>query len=367
MEYIGRDQEIPFQLPQWKVTFDGQFFLGHKPGKRSGKTLPFTGEFDWAGYHWKVPGVYSCREGLVVDLCMEVDPDQLRAFQDKWNLTRGNDDESRFSLETQMAIQAENPFCFSYSPQLVVNGRTLQRSKGCGVCYAPFEGAVGTDMEAQWVVEHYQLDKTKAWFLWRWCFPWEKSEVGWKGLLLQLGIRKLFTLSLRLQGEPARLPGKPFQVGGPGDTAQLVDPTTGEHYTLTVVGNEATTLNQGIPQGALPENWEFPTCYRELSYTLEPDPPKGVLTLRDYGEGDRPRVGEPLPGKNAPRGVGAATIGIIGGADGPTAVFVSKKSGSQTHVACSSLHFQPVEEVTWLPVFQGPRVPDFQICLRKIM
>ncbi len=365
MEYIPEGKEADIILPTWKVTFGGQFFIHRKTREPSGKPLPFSGEFDWAGRHWLVPGVYCCREGLVVDLCMEVDPEQLQAVRDKWNLTPENDDESRFSREKLIAIQAENPFHFSYSPQLVVNGETLQRSRGCGVCYAPFEGAVGTDLEAQWVVEHYQLDKTKGWYLWRWSFPWVKQGKSVKGFLAWLGLRKLFTLSLRLHGDPVCVPGKCFQVEGPGDTAQLDDPTSGKCYTLTVVENEARTLNSVVPKEMLPESWEYPNCYRELSYTLEPEPPEGYLTLQDCAKGDQPRMGAPLQLQKVSRGAGAASIGIIGGADGPTAIFVAGKEKLQNHTACSSFHFQPVEEVNWLPVFHKQTAEDTMVVLKK--
>ncbi len=365
MGHIPEEKETKLIFPTWKVTFGGQFFVHRKTREPSGKPLPFSGEFDWAGRHWLVPGVYCCREGLVVDLCMEVDPDELRAVWDKWNLTPENDDESHFSQEQLMAIQAENPFHFSYSPRLVVNGKILQRSRGISVCYAPFEGAVGMDLEAQWVVEHYQLDKTKGWCLWRWSFPWVKQGKSVKGLLIRLGLRKLFTLSLRLHGDPVSVPGKLFQAGESGDSVELIDPTTGKCYKLTVMENKAATLNSVVPQNMLPENWEFPNCFRELSYTLEPEPPEGYLTLRDRVNGDQPRIEEPLQLEKTTRGVGAASMGIIGGADGPTAIFLAEKGESQIHRACSSFHFQPVEEVNWLPVFHKQTVEDTMVVLKK--
>ncbi len=367
MELIEQEEREDYLLI-WKVTFDGPFFCFKKNREPAGKPLPFSGEFHWAGRRWLVPGVYSCREGLVADLCMEMDPEEIRAFQNKWGLTPENNDESRFGREKLMAMQAENPFCFSYSPQLMVNGRTLQRSRGCGVGYAPapLDGIVGTDLEARGVVDHYQLDKTKAWYLWRWSFPWEKSEKGWKGLLKQLGARKLFTLSLRLCGEPARVPGKPFQAGEPGTKVQLSDPVTGESYTLAVVENEPQTLEDRVPKEAFPEGWEYPSHFRQLTYTLEPEPTKGAFTLFDCAEGDRPRIGALSQLKTITRGAGAASIGIIGGADGPTAIIVSEKGESQQHHgAVSSLHFQPVEEVDWLPVFHKKAAEDTMVVLKK--
>lgn len=44
---------------------------------------------------------------------------------------------------------------------------------------------------------------------------------------------------------------------------------------------------------------------------------------------------------------GAACIGIIGGEDGPTSVFVSGGAPADRRVAYSNLYFTPPEQVTW--------------------
>ena len=63
-------------------------------------------------------------------------------------------------------------------------------------------------------------------------------------------------------------------------------------------------------------------------------------------------------------GPGAAgeAIGVIGGADGPTAVFVGG-STHKLHTACSSLHFEAVEAVQWRAVFSEKLMEDIEICL----
>ena len=41
-------------------------------------------------------------------------------------------------------------------------------------------------------------------------------------------------------------------------------------------------------------------------------------------------------------------IGIIGGADGPTAIVVGDRSENKLHAAFSSLHFEPVaDDIEW--------------------
>ena len=65
----------------------------------------------------------------------------------------------------------------------------------------------------------------------------------------------------------------------------------------------------------------------------------------------------------------AASIGIIGGADGPTAVFVSGKSEKDARTeelvqnTFSSLTFEPAdpEKIHWRPVFHEKLFDDISI------
>lgn len=49
-------------------------------------------------------------------------------------------------------------------------------------------------------------------------------------------------------------------------------------------------------------------------------------------------------------------VGIIGGADGPTAIIFGGSEQSKLHVVCSSLHFEPVDNVEWHMVVPLSRV-----------
>lgn len=343
----NEENNYPEPLP-WKVTFEGSFFSFQKTRERAGVPLPFSGEFDWAGHHWLVLGVYSCGKGLVVDLCMRVEPEELTNFMKKWGLTPANMEYLSFPREQRMRIESESPFSFSYSPCVVADGKIVKRVRGCGVSYAPLQEEISGDLEGKWLVEHYQLDKTKGWYLWRWSFPWRKR-------------REIETLSLKLEAQPVDQPGKPFQVKKAGEKVKLTRPHTGGTYTLTLIEDKAQKLGGKL---FFPKGWDIPTNYRQMTYTLEPEIPKGLLTLRDCTEGDQWR-------KNGEVHVssGAASIGIIGGADGPTAVFVSHgerpKPKPEAQVAYSSIHFDLVEEVTWLPVFHEKLVEDKEITLSK--
>ena len=97
------------------------------------------------------------------------------------------------------------------------------------------------------------------------------------------------------------------------------------------------------------------------------------FSLQDTVDNDPVRQ-KPLPGNSV--GVGpmaafaavhshAASIGIIGGADGPVSLYVREKALPLCHTAFSALHFQPAEQVTWLPVFQERPCPEQLVPLEK--
>ena len=72
-----------------------------------------------------------------------------------------------------------------------------------------------------------------------------------------------------------------------------------------------------------------------------------IVGFRNAAPTDPPRLKIPDVASGAVPVGGAACIGIIGGADGPTSIFVSGGAPSDRRVAYSSLYFTPPEQVTW--------------------
>ena len=83
---------------------------------------------------------------------------------------------------------------------------------------------------------------------------------------------------------------------------------------------------------------EHPSHYVAMSYTIAPEPPDNVLDIVDCDEGDRPRKAPPAPGQPVAASC-SMVVGIIGGADGPTAIICEQDKQVKLHAACSSLHF----------------------------
>ena len=99
-----------------------------------------------------------------------------------------------------------------------------------------------------------------------------------------------------------------------------------------------------------------------MSYTVTPELPDGVLTIMDCDDGDRPRQAPSAPGQPVATAC-AMVMGIIGGADGPATILYGPDKQGKLHAACSSLHFEPVEQVEWRMVFHEKQFEDTVIDL----
>lgn len=96
------------------------------------------------------------------------------------------------------------------------------------------------------------------------------------------------------------------------------------------------------------EEYEYPTHHTAMTYTLEPELPNRNFQVRDVLNNDEPKR-RPRNGYEPKATYDACSIGIIGGADGPTAFIFSQgdKKRVAKHAALSALHFKPTNNVEW--------------------
>lgn len=323
--------------PEWKVYFEGNFW-GHHGKDRAGKEIRLDAQFDWAGYHWVVPAAYSCGKGLVVDFCMQVEAEAIRSFMEKWKLNWESASCGNITREQQMQMEWDSPLCFPFDSRLELNGKTLQTSHGCSVGFNPcLPAGIICELEAKWTVDQYGLNPSYGWVIYRNAFPWKGKRPP-----------EIKSLSLTMEQQPGQVPGPRFKVHGPGDSLTFSHPASGETYTLTVQEMERQTIPQGSFGSA---RWLYPTHYTAMSYTFSPEPAENI-TLLDCDEGDRPVEIAPEEGLFRPDATAACSVGIIGGADGPTAIVFGESSPGKLHTVCSALHFEPVQDdIEWRVVF----------------
>ncbi len=340
--------DTPRQTPAWAVYFDGNFW-GHRGGGQAGKEWAIHKTFEWAGHPWLIPSLYICGKGLVIDFCMRVEPSAIRNFMEKWDLHIESETHRHFSKEQQMLLDLDNPLHLQFHSTLQLNGKALHTTHGCGTAYIPcLPPAYILESEGQRAVDHYGLDPNFGWMIQRCCYPWATKRKP-----------KIGTLSVTLTPDKISRPGPHFQVNRPGDTVTFTHPQSGETHVLTVQDYEAQTIDMShMPHRGM----SYPNHCVALHYTITPALPDGAMTLADCADSDLPRQvscatrqSEGLPD--------AAATGIIGGADGPIAIFLRPNKPGKLCTACSSLHFAPVEHVEWRMIFHDKPFADTAVPL----
>ncbi len=326
--------------PPWKVCFERGFWGGHGKGK-AGTEILINQEYEFAGHKWIVPAVYSCGKGLVADFCMQVPVEEIRAFMDKWSLIFDEDWTPHFTKEERLELDADNPMSLDFRPKAILNGKELHCSHGYGTSYNPcVPQGFTNELDAKWVMDHYGLDSTCGWSIWRYSFPWATVKRP-----------KIKSLSMHLCPKPVALLGPHFRVKAPGDSFSFTHPETKVVHTLTVVEYERQTMDfSRIPD----QDKEYPPHCMVMSYCISPELSQHEVSVSDCADSDQPRMKSTDQCRFRPQATQSVMVGIIGGADGPTSIFVGG-AAEKPHAVCSSLHFEPVESVEWRITFHVNR------------
>lgn len=334
---LDMNPAVPADSTEWKVTYDGSFW--HSDGE-AGTEIKIDKTFYWGSEKWYIPAVYICDKGLVTDYFMEADPTAVKAFIDKWELY--NEESHNFTAEQQNLISRENPIDISFHGQITCNGKLLREDHGCGLSWIP-KSCIAADftpeIEAMEILEHYGLDTDRAWAIHRACCRWVDAPEP-----------DINSLSVKMIRERENITARHFFTPDVGESVSIIHPLNGKKYCLTVHDIEGKKL----PENAFPDSdMETPNFYTAISYSLSPDTSGRNFMLSDSAESDRPRLKESASQSNS--------VGIIGGADGPTAVFLGNPNSKTLRCACSALHFEPVDRVEWRAVFSEKLMEDITV------
>ena len=334
------DSEIA--APEWKVTYEGGFYP--KRG-REGKEIRIDKTFYWGKEIWHIPAVYFCSKGMVVDFCIEVEPEVVAKFINKWNLYE--EDNRDYSNAEYEQIQEEHPLNIEFHSKLFVNDTDLRQAQGCCVYWIPqkcIPEGLETETEAKWVLDHYGYDYEKAWAVHRISYPWMEKNP-----------RTVKALEIHLEREMVKIPSKPFATPEKGKAQEILNPVTGVTHTLTVREYEEREMD---PNHFPDESMEWPTNYSIMTYTLFPELEE--VYLKDACQGDAPRS------KKGSQSDGATSVGIIGlrprVEDGED-YYHPDGTVAKLRVCCSSMYFEKPERIEWEFTFKEKRVPDIQVKL----
>lgn len=330
----------PERSEPWEVYFDSS--------DRPGTEIALDSCFTWNDEIWHIPAVYLFSKGIVVDFCVEIDPEREKAFIEKWEPSRI--EEERLTQELQNQIDRENPLNIEFRPYLTVNGKQLTNKCGMATSWIPascLPSDVQNDRKAGRVIKHYGLDETRAWSFHRNAFLWKTNRKP-----------AMKSMSLKLEREAVQIDGLHFRNLSVGDVLTFIHPVFGTEHKLTVLEYEQQELT---PQAFADSKYEFPTHYTAMTYALEPEIPNKNFQVTDCLDSDRPR--RRIENDYEPEAaIGACAVSIIGGTDGPTAIILSDRNTKTTsYTALSSLHFEPQNDVEWKMIFSEKLIEDMEV------
>lgn len=315
-------------VPEWKVRF-----FNHQGRNRTAKEIPMNKHFLWGDEEWYIPSVYVCSEGLVIDFLKKVPADQIKAFMGKYNL---NTDSSHtdFPLEMQLRIDADNPLSVDIKPAVTLNGKPLRSVGGSGFYWNPLFPEINrSDTIA--AIQHHGLSPEFGWTLNQWSFKWSTKRPP-----------RLTSLDVTMARQKTAFPGPHFKAASAGETLQFLHPVTNVLHTLTVMSVEQHTIDVD----RLPQDAEYPANCVAISYKISPGLSRDSIQVHDTAPSDSPRQ------KNKD----SQNHTKIGSVSSLTAILPDK---SETHTACSALHFEPVKDVEWFILFHEKPKEDIFISL----
>ena len=314
-----------------KVYF-GSGFWKHRGRDHAGTEIQVDKRFTWNQREWFVPAVYVCAAGLVIDFCIEIEPERIRSFFKK--AEKFGFDETRLSEEERDALENESPMNIDFGSKVYVNGKVLRLKSGYNLSWIPQscrreEMGVRDKSEMQELMAYYHLDAERGWLICRQSFPWDYKR--------KPVVKKL---SITLEPRAASITALKFSMPKVGEKITVVHPTNGVKHVITVKNIEPQTMNANkFPR----EELEYPTNFMMMMYTVTPDLTDSEFCIADCRQSDEPRR-KPIKDVGQGNGKsGACAIGLI---------MSVKKSAEELHAACSGLRFEPIEVVEWKAVFR---------------
>lgn len=311
--------------PEWNARFE--------ENSRDGREVSIGKTFRWGEMDILVPAVYVCDEGLIVDLCIEVDRGIQRAFLEKWRPLFEREARGHMPTNDELCrFEWENPMDRLFGKEVTANGVKLRHLRGNGMQWIPEDliPIMHDPIEIKPFMVHYGLSPERVWQFSRNLYLWEEAAP-----------QELRSLQLHLSQTLRTCPGTVFPMPEVGGQVAIENPITGGSHILTVTDIQQESIRHGER-----ENYRFPEKCTVMTYTLEPDLPRKDFFLRDTREDDRPiRTGR------------GSTIGAAVG------VIVTNPALPKDRCAPSALHFEHVDTVIWQAAFRVKTLEDISVKL----
>lgn len=298
-------------------------------------------QFEYVGAKRHIPVIYRFSKGIVFDVLTILDETKLREFFKKYKAYEGI--EETLTPLQRRCIEQEHPYQAVPVSEIWINGRQAEdgysASGGMSVPWAQ------QDIELTPVRKAYSyiLKDTACFACERFCVPYPQTDSKIQKLLRFLRLDRVRRIKLSTYPMQWFFPlDMHFEMSADEKQKELcfTHPVTGEKYTLYFQSAESTEL-------PIKTEGNRSVYIMQSMYEIEPALPQ--TDMLQFGSSIQyTSIPEISDDKFSP--ASASSIGIIGGADGPTAVFISSKEKGKT-VLPRGLHGLPLHSCLSVPSF----------------
>ncbi len=276
--------------------------------------------FFYAGQEYEIPAVYLFKKGFVVDIIGRIDTAAMRAFYDRYEQR-----EERLTPHERAQAMLEHPYQPLAGMKLRFNGEEVSGSWHADeALYMPWQ-AHHLPLAEEALEAYPLLDQDACFSVTRVHAPYPKEQNGVVAAVRRIWARPAFR-SLRISIEPSErmlpLEHSFTEAAESGEKAELTfaHPTTGAAYTFRVMDAEWQDFSA-----------QFQKMHRMLKRRrhirhMAGEAPGHVLRIRytlapPLPQGERLQLQDAVHMQHQSGHSGASAIGVIGSADGPTAIF----------------------------------------------
>ncbi|MFY9218301.1 MAG: Na+-transporting methylmalonyl-CoA/oxaloacetate decarboxylase subunit beta [Tepidanaerobacteraceae bacterium] len=305
-------------------------------------------QFDYAGAKRYIPAIYRFSKGIAFDVITILDEEKLKKFLERNEIAEGKE----LSPLQKRLIEQEHPCQDLAISRIWINGKQVLGgySSSYRICIPWLE-----QEEALKPVRRaysFILKDSTPFACQRYSVPYPETDSKYQKLLRLLRLEKV--KSIRLSTFPVqRL--YPLDIrfkmsaGEREKEIHFIHPVTGTQHKLYL--QNASSIK--VPLG---EALKRDLYIMQAMYEIEPALPQSDSLQFDssFQYTEEPEV---LGDIYSPSAV--ASIGIIGGADGPTSIFISSKESGKT-VPCG-MHGLPLHSCYSVPSFQKENASLFHL------
>lgn len=298
-------------------------------------------QFEYAGTKRCIPAIYRFSKGIVFDIITILDETKLREFFNKYETI-----EETLTPLQQRCVEQEHPYQTLQIKEIWINGKQVESgyssSSTMSIPWAQQDNELAIVRKAYSSI----LKDVVCFGCQRFCVPYSETDSKTKKLLRFLRLDRVSSIRLFTYPVQRFFPlDIHFEMSIDENQKEICfnHPITGIKHTLYFQSVEPTKFPIGTDG-----NHSFYTM--QSMYEIEPALPQGDTLQFDASI----QYTKPSDDKFSP--TAASSIGIIGGADGPTAIFVSSKED----VPCG-LHNLPLHICFSVPSFQKENTARFVI------